>query len=376
LNNLPSFGIPSPGNPELTWETSEMFQVGTDFRLGSFLDGTVEYYVKNTNNLIFDRRVGISNGYALITVNDGVLRNAGVEVELTAHILKGKSHFLDLSVNAEHFNNKIVQMPLDPSLGNKPKVIDVQGAYGWAKGRSVFDYYMRNFTGVDPKDGTSTWTVYYDDLNKDGAFQAGEQVLNLEQYKSENPSKFSTLKVGTTKNYTQATQYYVGKTSIPKVRGAFNLAGGFKGFELAVQLLYSFGGHAYDGAYASLMGNGLIGGNNWHINMRNRWQKAGDITDVPRLSNNKDANVTSLSSRFLTKANYLALNNLRLGYNIPSSVSRRLGVESASFFVSGDNLWLQSARIGFNPSTSESGNSDTYRYSPLSTLTVGCKIKF
>jgi len=376
LNNLPSFGIPSPGNPELTWETSEMFQVGTDFRLGSFLDGTVEYYVKNTNNLIFDRRVGISNGYALITVNDGVLRNAGVEVELTAHILKGKSHFLDLSVNAEHFNNKIVQMPLDPSLGNKPKVIDVQGAYGWAKGRSVFDYYMRNFTGVDPKDGTSTWTVYYEDLNNDGAFQAGEQVLNLEQYKSENPSKFSTLKVGTTKNYTQATQYYVGKTSIPKVRGAFNLAGGFKGFELAVQLLYSFGGHSYDGAYASLMGNGLIGGNNWHINMRNRWQKAGDITDVPRLSNNKDANVTSLSSRFLTKANYLALNNLRLGYNIPSSVSRRLGVESASFFVSGDNLWLQSARIGFNPSTSESGNSDTYRYSPLSTLTVGCKIKF
>lgn len=76
--------------------------------------------------MIFDRRVGISNGYALITVNDGVLRNAGVEVELTAHILKGKSHFLDLSVNAEHFNNKIVQMPLDPSLGNKPKVIDVQ----------------------------------------------------------------------------------------------------------------------------------------------------------------------------------------------------------------------------------------------------------
>jgi TonB-linked SusC/RagA family outer membrane protein len=376
LNNLPSFGIPTPGNPDLTWETSKMFQVGTDFRLGKFLDGTVEYYVKNTNNLIFDRRVGISNGYALITVNDGVLRNAGIEVELTGHILKGKNHFLDLSVNAERFDNKIINMPLDPSTGNKPKIIDIQGAYGWAKDRSVFDFYIRNFNGVDPKDGASTWTVYYDDLNSDGAFQAGEQVLNLEQYKSENPSKFSTLKVGTTKNYTQATQYYIGKTSIPKVRGAFNLAGGFKGFELAVQLLYSLGGYAYDGAYASLMGNGLIGGNNWHNNIRNRWQKAGDITDVPRLSNNRDANVTSLSSRFLTKANYLALNNVRFGYNIPSSISKRVGVESASFYVSGDNLWLQSARIGFNPSTSETGGSDQYRYSPLSTLTVGCKIKF
>ena len=110
--------------------------------------------------------------------------------------------------------------------------------------------------------------------------------------------------------------------------------------------------------------------------MRNRWQKAGDKTDIPRLSNNRDANVNSASSRFLTKANYLALNNIRLGYNLPSSTVKRAGIEGASFFVSADNLWLSSSRIGFNPSTSETGGSDTYRYSPLSTLTVGFKIKF
>ena len=124
------------------------------------------------------------------------------------------------------------------------------------------------------------------------------------------------------------------------------------------------------------MANGLIGGNNWHTDMRNRWQKAGDVTDVPRLSNNRDANVNSASSRFLTKANYLSLNNIRLGYNLPASSLKRAGIEGASFFISGDNLWLSSARLGFNPSTSETGGSDTYRYSPLSTLTVGFKIKF
>lgn len=376
LNNQPSFGIPTPGNPNLTWETSKMFQVGADFRIGKFLDGTIEYYRKNTSNLIFDRRVGISNGYALITVNDGLLRNAGIELELTGHILKGQNYFLDLGVNAERFDNTIVRMPLDPSIGNKPKIIDVQGSYAWSQGSSIFDFYIRNFAGVDPTDGTSTWTVYYDDLNGNGTFQAGEQVLNLEQFKADNPSKFASLKTGITKNYTQATQYYVGKSAIPKVRGAFNLAGGFKGFELAVQVLYSLGGYAYDGAYAGLMNNGLIGGNNWHVDIRNRWQKAGDITNVPRLSNNADVNVNSASSRFLTKADYLALNNIRLGYNFPSSLTQRIGIQAASFFVSGDNLWFRSARIGFNPSTSETGGSDTYRYSPLSTLTVGFKIKF
>jgi hypothetical protein len=156
-----------------------------------------------------------------------------------------------------------------------------------------------------------------------------------------------------------------------------NLNGGWKGFELSVQLLYSFGGYSYDGAYAVLMGNGLIGGNNWSTDIRNRWQKPGDITDVPRLSNNADANVNSASSRFVTKADYLALNNVRLGFTFPSTLLQRTGViNEATFFVSGDNLWLHSARNGFNPSTAESGASDMYRYSPLSTITVGLNLKF
>ena len=123
---------------------------------------------------------------------------------------------------------------------------------------------------------------------------------------------------GVTKTYSLATQYYIGKSAIPKLRGAFNLNGGFKGFELDVQLLYSFGGYAYDGAYAGLMNNGLIGGNNWSTDIRNRWQKPGDITNVPRLSNNYDANVNALSSRFITEANYLALNNVRIAYTLSS----------------------------------------------------------
>jgi hypothetical protein len=266
-------------------------------------------------------------------------------------------------------------MPIDPVTG-KQKPIDVQAPYGWSVGHSIYDFYIRNFAGVDPNDGTSTWTVYYNDADADNTFDVGEQVLNLEQYYSENPDKVGVLKTGITKNYAQATQYYVGKSGLPKVRGGINLTSGFMGFDLAVQFLYSLGGYAYDGAYAGLMNNGLVGGNNWHTDIRNRWQKVGDVTDVPRISNNQDANVASASSRFITKANYLTLNNVRLGYTLPSGTLQRLGVEQASVFVSGDNLWLRSARNGFNPSTAETGSSDTYRYSPLSTFTVGLRARF
>jgi TonB-linked SusC/RagA family outer membrane protein len=377
LNNNPSFSPPIPGNPDLTWESSKMFQVGVDFKLGSYLTGTVEYYVKNTDNLIFERRIGISNGYALINVNDGMLRNQGIEFDLTGHVLRKKDFFLDIGVNGEHFTNKITQMPMDPSTG-KPKVIDVSNVpYGWSTGHSIYDFYIRNFAGVDPADGTSTWTVYYDDKNGDGKYNSGEQVTNLEQYLNDNPSKSGALKTSTTKVYSEATQYYVGKSALPKVRGAFNINGGFKGFELDVQLLYNLGGYSYDGAYAALMNNDLIGGNNWSTDIRKRWQKAGDVTDVPRLSNSSDANVSSSSSRFITKADYMALNNVRVGYTLPSNIIQRIGgIQQATFWVSGDNLWLHSTRNGFNPTTSESGASDTYRYSPLSTITVGLKFRF
>lgn len=376
LNDQPSLGIPVPGNSNLTWETSKMFQTGIDFTAGNFLTGSIDYYIKNTDNLIFQRRVGPSSGYALITVNDGRLRNQGIEYDLTFHLLKKQNGFLDLGINGEHFTNKITVMPLDPITG-KQKPIDVQAPYGWSVGHSVYDFYLRNFAGVDPQDGTSTWTVYYNDTDGDGQFTSGEQVTNLEAYYAENPDKKGSLKTGTTKTYSEATQYYIGKSALPKLRGGVNLTGGWKGIELAVQVLYSFGGYGYDYTYAGLMGNDPIGSNNYSVDILKRWQKTGDITDVPRLSNNEDANVNSSSSRFITKANYLALNNVRLAYTLPMNLLQRTGViESATFFISGDNLWLHSARRGFNPSTAEAGESDTYRYSPLSTVTVGLKARF
>ncbi|MEO5947651.1 MAG: SusC/RagA family TonB-linked outer membrane protein [Chitinophagaceae bacterium] len=376
LNNNPSFSFTTKGNPDLTWESAKMLQAGVEFKLGRFLTGAVDYYVKNTDNLIFDRRVGISSGFAIIQVNDGQLRNQGLEFDLTGHIVDKKNVFLNIGINGEHFTNKITTMPIDPSTGTN-KIIDVQSPYAWSKGSSIYDYYIRNFAGVDPATGVSTWTVYYDDLNSNGIYNVGEQVLNLEDFLAKNPAKNGTLLTGITKKYEEATQYYIGKSSLPKLRGAFNLNGGFKGIQVDVQFLYSLGGYAYDGAYANLMANGLIGGNNWHTDIFNRWQKAGDITDVPRISNNFDANVVSTSSRFLTKADYLSLNNVRVAYTLPAGMIQSLKiVNQVTFFVSGDNLILLTKRKGFNPTTAESGNTSIYTYSPLSTLTTGLKVKF
>ena len=124
------------------------------------------------------------------------------------------------------------------------------------------------------------------------------------------------------------------------------------------------------------MNNDAIGSNNWHNDIFNRWQKPGDVTDVPRLCNDWDANVNSVSTRFLTKSNYLMLNNVRLGYNFKSDWIKTFGAQALSVWVSADNLAIASARKGFNPSTHQAGSSSMYRYSPLSTVSAGLRVKF
>ncbi|WP_423129966.1 SusC/RagA family TonB-linked outer membrane protein [Gaoshiqia sp. Z1-71] len=373
LNDEISISERNVGNPDLTWETSKMFQTGIEFGIGKFLEGAIDYYQKNTSNLLFDRRVGPSVGYALIKVNDGELRNSGVEFDLTAHIIKQSDYELNVTVNGEMLSNKLIKMPIDPAT-DMPKLIDINGRFGRSKGHSLYDFYVREYAGVDPADGTSMWFQYFHDDNNNGVVDSGESISSMLDYVSENPDAVITKT--TTKTYANATQKYVGKSVIPKVRGAFRVNGRVKAFDFSAQFLYSLGGYAYDAAYANLMNNDDVGGNNWHTDIMKRWQQPGDITNVPRLSDNYDVNVVSSSTRFITKSDYLTLNNLRIGYTVPTTFTKRFSIENMNVFVSGDNLFLLSARDGFNPATDEAGTSDMYRYSPLSTYTIGLRVKF
>lgn len=373
LNGEISIAERQIGFPNLTWETANLYQVGAEFSVGRILDGSIDYYIKNTTNLIFDRRVGPSVGYAIETVNDGELRNAGLEFDLTAHLINKNDFKLDFTVNGQFLANELTKMPIDPATG-EPKILDIAGAYGRTAGRSLYDFYMKEWAGVDPADGTAQWNLYYDDADNNGTYDAGEEILSMYEYLNDNPD--ANVLMTTTKSYATATQKFIDESPIPTVSGAFRLSAQYKSLTLSAQFIYSLGGMAYDGQYATMMSNSQAGNNNWHVDIRNRWQQAGDITDVPRLSDNYDTNVNSQSTRFLISSNLLALNNVRLSYDLPKSWLNGTGVNSLNVFASGDNLMLLSARKGYNASTSETGGSSIYTYNPLSTITMGLRVKF
>lgn len=373
LNGTPSIAFNTKGNADLTWETANMLQFGVEASVGNFLDIAVDYYRKSTNNLIFDRRVGPSLGYALITVNDGQLVNSGLEFDVTAHIIDKTDFYLDLRVNGEMIKNELITMPIDPATGEN-KTLDISGSYGRAAGKSIFDYYMREWAGVDPTNGDALWNQYYDDMNGNGALDAGEGINSLTEYLDENPD--ATVLKTTTNTYSAATEKFVGKTAIPDVRGAINLSAGYKGFDFQVLFRYQLGGYGYDGGYADLMDNHQTGQGNWHTDIRDRWMQEGDVTNVPRYDNDLSQNYSSRSTRFLLKADFFTLSNVRVGYTLPTAFTQRFGVQNMNLFVAGDNLFLLSERNGFNPTTDIQGDSNRYTYDPLSTVTMGAKFKF
>ncbi|MEQ3236279.1 MULTISPECIES: SusC/RagA family TonB-linked outer membrane protein [Bacteroides] len=378
LNDEISFSFKYKGNPNLTWERSATWNTGIEFNIADILEGEVEYYKKTTKDMLFLKQVAPSLGYAQYPVNDGKMVNKGIEFSLTAHIIKTNDVNFDIRLNGGHYINKMTQMPIDDTTG-KEKPLEIQGGYGWSKGHSLYDFYMREYAGVDPETGMALYNAYYN-VKADGT---KDLITDMVTYQQKN--KIEKLEVEKTSNYNDATKKYVDKSGIPALQGGFGFDLAVKGFELNATFSYSLGGYAYDGVYATLMGDNTSGAGNWHNDIEKRWQKPGDITDVPRLTSGYDEYSNASSTRFITSRSYLNLSNVRLAYTFPKKWMNKMNIGALSIYVSGDNLLFFSARKGFvsmagntvsTDPNEDSGSSDRSQYAPLSTIMGGIKIQF
>lgn len=106
-----------------------------------------------------------------------------------------------------------------------------------------------------------------------------------------------------------------------------------------------------------------------------RWEKPGDIATHPRLVDGGNKNSQRNSSRYLEDGSYIRLRNVQLSYQIPSSLTSKLGLKSTSVYVSGDNLLTFTKYPGRDPEVGESGQ-DTYSYPNIRKIVFGLNVKF
>ena len=360
FNNNTAGGVLQSALPNyaLTWEASNSFDLGVDFSLfKSRLSGTVEVFDRQSKDLIFNVPQPLSNGGATgggcsVAQNIGNMYNRGIELQLMGDIIRKRDFTWSAMVNATYFKNKVTKMPeLVPEIISFPHQLK--------EGRSRYDYFMRDYYGVDAADGAALYR-------------------NVITFNPTNSRIFDNGKGGkdtVTTLYSNARQVYLDKSSIPDVYGSFSNTFSYKGISLTLMFTYQIGGYAFDNGYAGLMNPGSQYGGSMHKDMMNRWQKDGDKTEVPRLQNDQGTNFAGSSSRFLISASHLWLNNMNIAYEIPKSLLEKVNASSARVFFSGESLWLFSKRKGMLVNQNFDGqNSNTYP--PARVLTAGISVNF
>lgn len=346
----PAIFFSNLGNAVLTWETIESYDVALEFGLfNNFLEGSFEYYKKNSSDLLYNLPIAFSNGLNEIPKNIGTMYNRGFELALTAHFVNTTDFKWDFTVQASTFKNEITDLPAP----------FVNGSKRWEVGRSRFDFYIYDYAGVDPDNGDALYFMYEGDIN------AGERMPVLNDDGTH----------ATTNDWEEAGRAYVGEQSIPDLIGSIQNRLIYRGLALDFTVTFSQGGEILDNGYSGMMHTGSYG-DSYHPDALKAWRNPGDITTVPRLENGNSDQVQTQSSRFLTDASFVALRNANLSYTFDREISDRLGVENLRLFLAGENLYFKSKRDGLNPQYNLAGTGDGNDYNPSRVVSFGVNVSF
>ena len=329
-NENPGALISQIGNKDLTWEKTYTTGVGVD---ASFwqnrLHVTLDYYIKNTSNILYQVPVTGLVGVTSIWKNIGKMRNTGIELTVGGDIIRTKDLTWNVTANISHNSNELrdlyKQRDANGNYVVKPVLIsDGTSIAGTAQrileiGEPVDTYYMKEWAGVNPEDGKPQW--YMDDAN-------GNKVV--------------------TDSYSKASYYKCGKAS-PDVYGSFSTSLFYKNFDLQANFGYSLGGQIYSYYRQEFDSDGAYAGDRNQMKLQkgwSRWEKPGDIATHPRAMYNNQDKGNLASSRYLESSDYLKLRSLTLGYNFDL---KKYGIQTLRLSISGENLFTITDYSGVDP---------------------------
>jgi len=339
------------GNENITWETNTNLNIGLEFSLWKGrLRGGIEYFYRHTTDMLSWVTAAYEAGYSGSYYNVGSMDNNGVELELNGTVLKTKNLTWNLNFNATHYKNEV------KSLASEVKTTTVNGHGGYSnsnafigEGLPINSWYMPEYAGVDATTGHALW------------------------YKNDGT---------TTSDYASADKTICGD-AIPDLYGGFGTTLEAYGFDFSINFNYSLGGKMYDYMYVNLMYNptASYAGYAYHKDLLNAWTETNTQTDVPRFLYAED-NTQEMSSRFLTSASYLSLQNINIGYTLPDKWVRKLGLSKVRIYGTAANLCYWSSRKGFDPRGQiaiddyDKSSTSYYAYSPVRSISGGINIQF
>ena len=314
LNGIAVYPEPNtPANPGIQWEKTFSWDAGIDLRLlKDRLAITADIYNRKTSELLGTIRLPLATGYYDLKTNVGDLENKGIELSVSADVIKTKYFQWNININWSKNKNRLIKSsyPLETATGDNgvgPNSIIVNG-----EGENYNSFYLVQWAGVDPATGQPLWVDSTGKLSSD---------------------------------YAAAKPSFVGKPQ-PDGFGAISQTFTWKGIELSMMLHYQYGFKVYQDPYSNPnLNDGLDPFINQSKAALNRWQKPGDIAANPRrllfgnIGGISDGG-TNNSTRYLLDGDFIRLSNLTLAYKLPKILLNRLHLDNCRIYVQGNNLGL------------------------------------
>ncbi|MFA5712850.1 MAG: SusC/RagA family TonB-linked outer membrane protein [Bacteroidales bacterium] len=328
-------GIYSSLRPEesLTWEKNRVFNIGLDLAFDdSRYKLTVEYFYRKTSDLLQNFPVSRTSGYSSILMNTSAgIENSGLEFDLSARLIDKKVK-LDLSYNLATLKSRYYGLEID----------DISTQI-MRNGEKVAAWYLFEWAGIDPESGRNLYYTYDQDGNRSGTSTAASQRL-------------------------------VVGTGIPLFTGGATLSLTYKNWDFSTLFTYAGGHHIFDRMGQSLTRRN--GGGQYTVasSQLDRWTPDNIYTNnVLRVNGNLAEGV---STKYLSKGDYLKLKNIKLQYLLPRKAAKSIGAARASLFVQADNLWILTEMKDYDPEMQLMGYRFSDRYPTATTYTIGAQIRF
>lgn len=347
----------SKGTKDITWETNTNFNIGAEFQLWNRVTGSIEYYRRKTSDMLFSFSVAPSLGYSSYFDNVGNMVNSGVEMDFNVNIFNTRNFTWDVNINISTLKNRLTMLDPDKQISTE-YAADGKGYKGYSSGNffiaedlPMFTWRMKEYAGVN-EDGESLW--YRNTKDEEGNVTGRE----------------------TTKTYADADYYITEETSIPKVYGGFGTKLKVYGVDFGINFTYQIGGKQYDGTYAYFMSSPSgSAGSNYHKDLLNAWTPENTGSNIPRFQLN-DQYSAAASTRFLTNASFLNIQNINVGYTLPSRWTKKMAISSLRLYMSAENVFYWSKRKGFDPRQSYNETTNATYYSPMRTISGGVTFEF
>lgn len=368
-------------NVKLTWEAAQQTDAGIDFSLlRGRVDVIFDYFYKTSKNFIFQQALPgyVLGGTAEYSsgavvgapyINGGKISNRGFDFTITTHNINKKNFTWNTTVTFSHFKNRVESLAagtpyIDKSITvsylSLPATRTIEGGevgafYGYrTKGIFKTAEQLKNAplqfgrSVANTSGGTWLGDVQYEDVNGDGVINSSDQTI----LGSPNP----TFTYGITNTFS------------------------YKGFDLSIFLNGSYGGKILNALKYSTAGLSSLYQNQMAYTA-NFWSAENPNSDIPAPRIGDNPNLYN-SDRFLESASYLKIQNVTLGYTLPSEWVKRARFAKAKFYVSGQNLYTFTNYSGLDPEVGQSNQSvflrnvDLGRYPAARTITFGVNAEF